>query len=385
MRFRYKIIILFICLVALFLYFRYLEYRRLVDARHLIQSSIGTLDKNAKQALVLLEGAKKTKEVHFNIARIIDLNMENTDAPEVMDNYFEVMDTTPTLFEIEQMEYFLRRQAGYNVPFNAALEESRQGYFEDAIEEAKENTTNKLDTFSHFAEHTISNTSDPQNTHDSSVNVQSRNVLDKLGDGSSDYIGDIERLVDDQPEEKRYRMTLALDKIKEDHYNSTFSSSEMAILNKVWERTQVKENVDNKQNLQDAILYSLYDMADKDGGTVCSSGRMTRLVDSLAFIDKEDIFNGYMTTEQIRNEIIQHSNDLLKETIDENLEYKTELENIAKSYTDPSTQFSEEDETLFKNIVKSKIVDDMQTFREKLSDQDYQKIQTFCLEAVDSI
>lgn len=387
MRLCYKLIILVFTLVSIYASLIYLEQRRLAKTRRLLQSSIGTLDRNAKQALDLLESAKKTKEVHFNIARIVDLNMGDTNAPEVVENYYQVMNANPDLFQIEQMEYFNRRREDeeLDLVFIDTLERSRRDYLEDILKKAKTGSDNKLDAFSQFAESAKTNTSDSQNTHDASVNVQSRHVLENLGDTEYSHIQEIQNLVNSQPQERKFKMNRALDKIKNDDYNSTFSSSEMKILNKVWERSHVVENKDNKQNLQDAILYSLYDMTDDDGGTVCSSGRMTRLIDSLAFIDNEDVFNGYMTTEQIRNEVVQHSSGLLQETINENIEYKTDLENIAKSYTDPTILFSQDDEKLFKDIVKSKIVDDMEKFKEKLSEVDYSKIQNFCLEAVDSI
>ena len=157
----------------------------------------------------------------------------------------------------------------------------------------------------------------------------------------------------------------------------------------------MNEKASRRTLIRDAIVSALRDMGDQGSdGLVCSSGRCARLLESLLFTDKDDaVVKGVLTTEQLRNDAMEKSQQILTETIAEfsgpagkKGNHSSPLANVARSYSDPEIQTDPMEESRFKEIVKGKIERHMESeYSEKLSPRDFDNIRDHCLLAIESI
>ena len=180
----------------------------------------------------------------------------------------------------------------------------------------------------------------------------------------------------------------ALKEMQGDRYNGTLESMERDIVNVVWNRTKLPMNEKNKNLIKDAVVESFIDMSN-DGGMVCSNGRCARLLESLVHTDADQsAVTGAMTVEQIRNDALQKSNDILKETVKQYSSSALDetLAAAAKSYDDPSIEVTDDIDKKFKTIIKDKVNRFIDlTYIDKLSTRDFNNIKSHCLTAIDSI
>lgn len=392
---------------------------RNVAQKELLKSN-GTLDSHAKNALKALDQIEQpSAKDKFLTARVIELNghegrINNVRTlDDVVGRYmYNLADDNEfglDWFEIDQIENFAERHrdimngnARYET-FQGTVNKKRPEMLKMTIHDAKEKAANRAEAFTAYANDTVTYTNDSQNVHDSAVNEQLRKTYSKLKETtpseavsaaaqklSSSIQSQVNSYFTDVNEKTRAEKSLQ--KILEGRYNATLDANERDILTLVWARSCMGENFSNKKLIRDAVVQALRDMGDEDSeGVVCSSGRCARLLESLLFTDQQDeAVAGVMTTEQIRNDVMERSNKLLHSTIDEyatdTLDANGGLAKAARSYIDPSVVVSPDDEKAFKQVVKHKINTLIKNeYEDKLSSRDVKNIRSHCLAAIDSI
>ena len=307
------------------------------------------------------------------------------------------------LFEIDQIENFAERHLDIMdgnpqyTEFLEAVHDKRPSKVQASIEAAKQSSESKVDTFSTYVDLNTSNTNDSQNVHDSAVNEQLRKTFKRLTETTPKAA--VERAkqdvksIQDHISAKlsgadRAKGMKSLSHLLEGTYNNTMNTSEKDILDLVWARSLLPENAANREVIRDAVADSLKDMAGTGGGLVCSNGRCARLLESLVLTDHDDsIVKGVMTAEQIRNEAMKQSNDILHATIEEfSGSAGSPLESVAKSYIDPSIVTSEGEEAKFKKIVTDRVDAVLKAqYASRLSPRDYSNMREHCVTAIESI
>ena len=139
--------------------------------------------------------------------------------------------------------------------------------------------------------------------------------------------------------------------------------------------------------MQESIVKGLMDMSTNGKDIVCSNGRIARLIESLATLDP--VITGVMTVEQIRNDALQESNNILTETINEYQQdtfMDENMKTVARSYDDPTISTDPENEVEFKNIVIGRITNYLsENYKEKLNERDYRNTLNHCTEAIQTI
>ena len=375
-----------------------------------IDNSIGTYDEPAKRAFTEIENLEyQTTESQFLAGRIIDLNMNEgrINNVRVLNDITEryalgMRETDDTLdwFEIDQIENFADRHMDIMVAnphyndFIEAVLNKRPNKINKTINESKNVTLTKKDALDTFVSSNIVYTNDSQNVHDSSVNVQLKVIYDKLKQEHnprtrSDTTNEIKRLIMKQltNESDRKRALRGLEEMKSgEKFNSVISANESDLIDMVWGRTTHAPATETEL-MQESIVKGLMDMSTNGKDIVCSNGRIARLIESLATLDP--VITGVMTVEQIRNDALQESNNILTETINEYQQdtfMDENMKTVARSYDDPTISTDPENEVEFKNIVIGRITNYLsENYKEKLNERDYRNTLNHCTEAIQTI
>ena len=408
---------IWILIVALFISYAiwmYWQSSVRTKAVELLNESDGTFDENAYRAIKYLDRIHNpTPRDNFMYGRIIDLNahegrinnkkvLKNVVSRYMTnlrrDNNFE---EDLDWFELDQIENFAARHMDimtanphYNNFIEAVLEK-RPTKVKKTIDQARDDASNKKEAIETYVESNKSFTTDSQNVHDSSVNENLRKCLAYIK-VSTPNVEDFEKLKKEisshistyvHNEVKRKNAMASMEQMLSDRYNSTLNILERDLLGLVWNRGSVSINYDRKELIRNAIVDSLIDMKSGEG-IVCSSGRCSRLLESLVYTDADEkSIVGSMTVEQIRNEALQSTSQILQECI-KMYEKSSDpiLSSVARSYTDPSIVTNEEGEKKFKKIVSQNVEKSIiENFAAKLSDRDNKNILQHCLTVIDSI
>jgi len=377
----------------------------------LVDLSNGTFDKQARQAQEeFLEIQDPSRNDKFTSGRITQLNqfegnVNNIPAlRNVVQNYQFVLDD-PDLdwFELEQIETFANRHRHFlvdtgNDDFLNTVSATRANKSKITIEQAKESADTKNEAFKLFVDDNTTQTSDPHNVHDSSVNRQLEKNFATLSQRTIPISGNFTDIknaiinytmanVDNVNKQNKIRNSLNV--ISQGNYNSSVRTCEDELLSLVWSRAYDSDNKNNEILIKDAVLDALVDMSDDDATSiVCSSGRCSRLMASLTLLDADkNIANGYATTEQIRNEALESSHKILDDCIASYSKHPDDnLRTAALSYNSPEIKVGKHQEENFKTIVKDKIVGNLDSsFKQKMAEKDFDNVKTYCIDAINSI
>jgi hypothetical protein len=395
------------------------------------QESIGIFDEPAQEILEQYTFIDNPSvDDIFTKNKIIELNRyegsvnDHESFNEIIKDYEKVINNDDYIDDIswnqlDQLENFMQRNKDImldNHQYNDFIENAlniRPKKLAETIENVKSENDTKVESVNKYIEDNVTFTSDSQNVHDSSVNCQLRNTVNSLkkqnpsiqsGRKSTkkelvDYINNLENL----DSTKRKLALYSLDTIEKGAFNDSIDTKEDHLLDLVWDRAKIPQNQDNSELIKEAIVDSLIDMSSEYHGlngsnqsginVVCSSGRTARLLSSLATLDP--VTDGFLTVEQIRNDALKKSQDILQDTIkmyssendSQEMPVSPELATVARSYN--SVELLETDpkaEQQFKDIVISKINNEIDTsFKSKLSEKDYQNISEQCTSAILSI
>lgn len=355
----------------------------------------------------------------FNEARLIDLNLhegrpisKRVHLNRVADGYLaRAHDEDIDMFEIDQIQNFVDRNIdnlGHGVGKHIRevtdnLRPKKVHIELEKIKKEKDNNQSKSPQEQHeaFVLASTKHTNDKQNVHDSAINEQLRHCVNRLRETSfplrdADRIKDeILTLINKEADEtKRSRAMTSLNEIYKDSYDSTLNAREKEIIALVFARSEMTQNHERQSLLNDALFDSLVDMSPKsetetEKSVVCNHGRAARLLESLVMIDFDpEINQGANTLEQIRNDVLASSHNILQETIAEASVNDTDplMKAVALSFNDLSITADPATEIVFKQTVKDKVKMQLDLdHKAKLSKRDYAKLLEQSFLAIDSL
>jgi NifU-like protein involved in Fe-S cluster formation len=207
----------------------------------------------------------------------------------------------------------------------------RQDITRQRREIAAEGAQDKSEAIDNYFTQSKTWTSDPQNVHDSSVNINLRDTIGRIKSTCSTHITPTHSINEAIEFAKSYKdkndkIMKALKVIKENGFNSTLTENEADVFMYVWERSKLPENEKNSDLMKEAVIDALVDCNDTYG-LVCMNGRCGRLISSLALLDYDEDTSKTLTTQMIRNKIFDEVNKMIAMEI-----------NTAKTSSDSHTQ-----------------------------------------------
>ena len=229
-------------------------------------------------------------------------------------------------------------------------------------------------------------TSDPQNVHDSSVNMNLRDTINRIKYTCPTHITPNHSINETTAFAKSYatgnkydKVIKALNVIKDNGYNSTLNENEANIFMYVWERSKLPENEKNATLMKEAMIDALVDCNDTNG-LVCMNGRCGRLISALTLLDYDEETGKTFTTQMIRNKIFDEVNKMIAQEI-----------NTAKSSSDSHTQLvgkyydgdidTAPDDTEFRQNIERKIDIIIGEEAKQLSSTQIESIKNECMAA----
>lgn len=157
---------------------------------------------------------------------------------------------------------------------------------------------------------------DTQNVHDSAVVAHTRNLYQKLGTVVPSQPPDnIRQAIDSHPfesEQRRFDALTTYNKMMSGDLVTGLGGSEREILTRTFNRVMAPENAKNKTSLMNAFMDSLADSVEH-GHLVCTTGRCTRVLNSLNVLDANpEIAKPPITMEMLRSEVLTKSGRILE-------------------------------------------------------------------------
>jgi hypothetical protein len=403
------IIIVCLILVLWHVFFKNNDTNRRARATDLQQQSNGTFDKKAQEALENLNNIKNpTPQDTFLAGNIIENNVLERDVnPRQLNNtriaglFHDLLDDyTTTLINIAIAEFDEAMIEAANAPGPMFMADHIGGFalrnhhvidggvmnnFFELIPQARENTINqrrreantaaesiggnKKDVTEIFLTKSKTHTNDAQNTHDSSVSKAlktSAEILKTTPLAQPNMVAVYnscntfaKKMADDKEISPAQLQTVikALDVVSEGTYNMTLNITEDKLFIYVWNRSYMKENSDNADNIRESVVKALIDYYKGDTpAPVCSNGRCNRLVEALTLLDFNPDVGGANTLENYKNDIFEDTKKIIADKIEETKKSQDKkLSDIAKSYEDPNIETDNDAEQQFKDELKRDI------------------------------
>lgn len=163
------------------------------------------------------------------------------------------------------------------------------------------------------------NYNDAHNTHNSQVLSTIKNSLNKLKNSTKivsnlpDSLRSIRSYINSLPtSDKKDDALKSLDSIEKSTYSLTFCKmKEVDALNLVWNRIHNDKHQSNQSDLKKTLFNELAEMQEH-GKTVCSTGKFTRIVDTLNVVDDEvSIKPTYVINQEMMNKSANIRNEML--------------------------------------------------------------------------
>lgn len=170
-----------------------------------------------------------------------------------------------------------------------------------------------------IARDTTNNYNDAHNTHNSQVLSTIKNSLNKLKKSTKiiknipNSLKEIRFYINSLPRsDKREDALNSLDSIEKSTSPLTFCNmKEVEALNLVWNRIHNDKHNSNRKDLKETLFNELAEMQEH-GKTVCSTGKFTRIVDTLNVVDDEVTIK---PTYAINQEMMNKSANIRKEML----------------------------------------------------------------------
>ncbi len=182
---------------------------------------------------------------------------------------------------------------------------------------------------------------DGENVHDNSLNSDLRKTLRRAKELSTpmSVYDAFESARDaifesDLAENRKAAALNTLKVIADGDHNVTFGDSEPEIFATVWSRAVVAG-----PNAKEAVLIGLAEGQRESGGTVCSVGRMARIIDSLNMTDPAMGGSPALTVKAYRDQVFAEIQEDLKEKID--AAYAAGNTAVADAYSGKSADYDE--------------------------------------------
>jgi hypothetical protein len=207
---------------------------------------------------------------------------------------------------------------------------------------------------------------DPQNVHDSQVAEDMRQIYQRIATKNrtnnvqgekhgEEVVTEIQAAINKFPftGHRRDDALRTAKRMSGDDIKMSLGGSEREILINTWLRINDPENKKNRGSLKEAFMDSLASGIENKA-EVCTMGRCSRVIGSLATLDKDPVIaRPAKTAEILRNEVFMKSHKIIERTL---LEYP---KHVADAYQDPKSvndtnrkQISELEVALRTNIEK---------------------------------
>lgn len=428
--FKYIIIAILIILVICLIYYivTNTDSAKRTKFKKCLSKSVGVYDIAARQALnILTRIDNPTADDYFNRGHILRFNVLEGDtdlqtrqtrniiagiARDYTDALVRITQDQPENpeFMIYQIEDFGRTANGFNrADFandndfaeilaalgNAIANEApivKRETTEKRLETAIAATDNKKDAIDKFFKDSTKYTSNAQNVHDSKVNSDLRQTLAKLRSTAGGVNPEVsieearEYIAAKYSKEHPRKVDAALrglDTAARGEFISTYDDTEANIFALTWERTKNNRNKENADLMKEAVIHSLADGIEK-GTQVCINGRCSRILGSLATLDYDRDLSSAMTFEAYRNQIYQETDQIFNRVYNS---YKGSTDpdkaNVAKYLDGESENINEDLLTEFRNNVKSEVDNNLEQYKEKFSQSEFEGVKAECHIAVD--
>lgn len=149
--------------------------------------------------------------------------------------------------------------------------------------------------------------SDPQNVHDSNVTNEIVDRYRYIRDLQPEFTGLYESINDPIAQE------VIKDIVAKPSIISSLNITDAEVLGSVWARINHPENSDRRQYLVNSLKDSLKNCHNDSGFTVCVTGRVTNILDSLTLLDSNsEISKPIVTTEILRHDVLQTASNVVK-------------------------------------------------------------------------
>lgn len=171
---------------------------------------------------------------------------------------------------------------------------------------------------------------DPQNVHDVELNNQIKKEYKKILEDNNYYnehpaekqdlrdITDFASSYLKQKPKDLFKVEKVLNKVKDNHYFSGLDTGELNINLEVWNRLNLPEQ-ERKEQLKESYIDGIVSCVEKNAmgdGIVCMNGRVSRVIGSMAVLDKDNLGN-FKTEEIIRNEAFSKAGVITKNFMDD--------------------------------------------------------------------
>lgn len=401
--------------------------KRRKHSSKLYNDSIGGYDDNAKDALKTIKSIEKpVAQDLFLAGNILAYNVlqgnlrngrENIDVvDEILNDYRQVLqfavnreynndrENIPMTFMIDHITDFTINNieelqndrlwgnvvGGLHIIMDE-LPSARAMTIDDKKERAAENANNKEEFMKNYYEESVIHPNDPQNTHDSSVVMAlnktnkelNKTKIDKESDISKDIIKYMDNNKNKIDDIKYQKILKVLDEMNHNIYVLAYNDTDTNILRKTWNRTNISENNDNADNMKFAILDELANCYDGDH-VVCPNGRAAHVLGALVLQDFDKELGKTQTLAEYKNEVYRECNKIIHNEIE--LAKKSDdpgLKSAAESYNNIEIEVSPKDEAKLRRILKSKIDELINTYSDKISDNNLEALRIDCYAAID--
>ncbi len=348
-------------------------------------------DNNAREAYVGLGEIREPRadDHYLRGALLLDLlddNFNLNGADEIrraINDHFTIALYNIPRGNVDNPDHIVYTVAAFPALFGVAGEATTE-MLQQRAEAAANTTDTKQEAVDQFFTESIKYTNDRQNVHDPKVNNDLRDTLSKIyvklsADELNELMREIREAVNASP--KCANATLALDRFTAEVV-STFDCRNDEILACAWRRCAHPLNHERQTEMQNAIIDALADCVENDA-VVCVNGRCARILGALVLLDFDETVGRASTFEIYKNQILEESNGILNDTIEElSGSSDNELSLAARSYRDPSLTPDDAAELRFKQIVMDKIIENINKYEKQLSLSDRDKITEYCSAAL---
>lgn len=389
------ILIIIVLLIMFYLYINKDEIHRKLAHRYYNKSN-GTFDYNANAALshINLIDQFNTNDYYLR-RRILQNNIirggfEIQNRQQVID---QIIDDTINALAIannntENIEFIIAdvvetpwNDAEFAIIINNAV--NNIGYAEARAENARANSNNRAEAATLALADAQIYTSDPQNVHESKVNSDLRQILERIKEDNINpkkCIEDAIKYINKSKisKKKKEDALTTLNIISNKNMIYTFNLSEDMIFALVWHRSN---HINNKSKIgktsrgkliKDAIVEALADSIE-NGLPVCINGRCSRIIASLCTIDFDNANDSIMTFEAYKNQIYSEITNLVNACINAP---PVNLVNGAKLFNEGSDDTTEVVD--FKKYLGNEIINHINAYKDKLTDKEIDIIKKDC-------
>jgi hypothetical protein len=221
---------------------------------------------------------------------------------------------------------------------------------------------------------------DRQNVHDSKVNADLNQTLNKIAEVKDvkAELAELRAYIESADAEKKSRALQIFNIMAAGSPISTYNSTESYILAAVWCRSKHPRNAANSELMKEALVNAMADGIE-GGSPVCINGRCARVLGSMVLLDFDESVGSAMTFDAYKNQIYTECKDIFDLNLQRaEISLDPDMKTLAESYKDTSVEAPEEAEEEFKQWLKEDIDALLEKYREKLNEREMRQVRDEC-------